>query len=140
MGKGVQIAIASFTVFAGILWLVVAQSQGEGTFRYYQNISEYLDGGAGEAEGVRGSQVHGFVEDGSIRKDLPAGYVEFVIHDREQARLAVRYDGIDIPDLFRDGAEVVVEGRFREGVFRADRILAKCPSKYEARREPSGAV
>ena len=40
------------------------------------------------------------------------------------------------PDMFKDGAEVVVEGRLQyhetETVFLADNLLAKCPSKFEA--------
>ena len=43
----------------------------------------------------------------------------------------MRYLGIDVPDLFRDGAEVVVEGRASQQAFEAQRVLAKCPSKYE---------
>ena len=33
------------------------------------------------------------------------------------------------------GAEVVVEGRFEDGRFLAQRVMAKCPSKYEAAPE-----
>jgi cytochrome c-type biogenesis protein CcmE len=47
--------------------------------------------------------------------------------------LAVRYLGIDVPDMFKDGAEVVVEGHFASGTFLAERVMAKCPSKYEAK-------
>ena len=43
---------------------------------------------------------------------------------------------LETPDLFKDGAEVVVEGRLvaSDGgsVFEADKIMAKCPSKFEA--------
>ena len=43
------------------------------------------------------------------------------------------------PDLFKDGAEVVVEGILSsagpDGVFHADKVLAKCPSKFEAAPE-----
>ena len=45
----------------------------------------------------------------------------------------MRYHGIDLPDLFADGAEVVVEGRASGTGFEAQSVLAKCPSKYEAK-------
>ena len=78
--------------------------------------------------------MHGFVVAGSISRDLAAGHVDFAIADRESPRrLAVRYHGIDVPDLFRDGAEVVVEGRSTAAGFDAQRVLAKCPSKYEVK-------
>jgi len=47
--------------------------------------------------------------------------------------LPVRFLGIDVPDLFKDGAEVVVEGHFASGTFLAEKVMAKCPSKYEAK-------
>ena len=137
MGKGVQIAIATTTVFAGLLWFASSQTAGEGTFRYYSTVSTYLErDGQSNGPSLQGDRVHGFVLDGSIYRDVDAGYVEFVIWDESTAKLPVHYAGIDVPDLFKDGAEVVVEGHLAEGMFRADRMMAKCPSKYEAREEP----
>jgi cytochrome c-type biogenesis protein CcmE len=50
--------------------------------------------------------------------------------------LEVVLASLETPDLFKDGAEVVVEGHMvaSDGgpVFEADKILAKCPSKFEA--------
>jgi len=52
--------------------------------------------------------------------------------------LPVVYASLETPDLFQDGAEVVVEGEIEgrgpHAVFRADNVLAKCPSKFEAKR------
>lgn len=132
MSKGAQIAVAVLSVFAGLAWLVSASSSGEGTFRYFENVSAFLET-TPEEPSRRSFRVHGFVVEGSIAKDLPNGHVDFTIEDpdHETARLSVRLLALDIPDLFKDGAEVVVEGRFEHGRFLADRVLAKCPSKYE---------
>lgn len=137
MSKGVQIAIAVVSVFAGIAWFTATQSAGEGTFRYYATVGDFLSQGAEhETQSRRGSRVHGFVLEGSIAKDLASGHVDFVLRGpAASGTLPVRYSGIDVPDLFADGAEVVVEGRMGEGLFLADRLMAKCPSKYEA-QEP----
>ncbi len=35
------------------------------------------------------------------------------------------------PDLFKDEAEVIVEGNFVNGIFRADQLQTKCASRYE---------
>ena len=140
MGKGSQIAIAVVTVFAGLAWLLGTQTDGTGTFRYYATVDNYLGERSEENGSARGSRVHGFVLAGSIDKNLPGGYVDFVIQDESEAQLPVRYEGIDVPDLFKDGAEVVVEGRLAQGVFVAERVMAKCPSKYEAREEPGAEV
>lgn len=35
------------------------------------------------------------------------------------------------PDLFKDGAEVIVTGQYVNGVFEADELQTKCASRYE---------
>jgi cytochrome c-type biogenesis protein CcmE len=52
------------------------------------------------------------------------------------AAMAVTFASLETPDLFKDGAEVVLEGRLVSGDgsqarFHADKLLAKCPSKFE---------
>lgn len=57
---------------------------------------------------------------------------------RNEAVLPVEYQGI-VPDTFRDCAGVTVRGSLRpDGVFIADEIVAKCPSKYEAATPVNG--
>ncbi len=139
MSKGLQIGIATLTIFAGVAWLLHASSGGEGTFRYYTSVSDYVNAGEVETVSGRGSRVHGFVLDGSILRDLPARHVDFVIADERGSKLPVRLMGVEVPDLFRGGAEVVVEGRRVGNRFVAVRVLAKCPSKYEEADGPSGS-
>ncbi len=57
----------------------------------------------------------------------------------EQESLAVVYRGL-LPDTFKEGSEVVIEGRWDSGLqhFRATTVLAKCPSKYEGADDPEG--
>ena len=55
----------------------------------------------------------------------------------EAAPLAVVYESLEVSDMFKDGAEVVLEGTLHSStggapVFRATNVLAKCPSKFEA--------
>ena len=66
--------------------------------------------------------------------------LEFEMNDGEGGRaLTVRYDK-EVPDTFVEDAEVVVKGALTpEGVFQADTLLAKCPSKYEAEIKQPGA-
>jgi cytochrome c-type biogenesis protein CcmE len=48
-----------------------------------------------------------------------------------QARVPVVYHG-SVPDLFKTGRDIVVEGTVRKGVFVAKpgSLITKCPSKY----------
>jgi cytochrome c-type biogenesis protein CcmE len=132
MSKGLQIAVCVLSVFVGIAWWLSAGGVGQGTFEYYKSVSDFQ---LAATDGNRMLRVHGFVVPGSIAKNLTAGHVDFAIHDHGGDALTVRYQGIDVPDLFGDGAEVVVEGRVEERRFLADRVMAKCPSKYEAAPE-----
>ena len=60
------------------------------------------------------------------------GAIRFAITDT-QNRLAVRFVGI-LPDLFREGQGVVVEGTLdAEGSFKADNVLAKHDETYMPR-------
>jgi len=64
-----------------------------------------------------------------------SGGLHFTLKDAKgsdnPARMAVRYAGT-VPDLFRVGREVVVEGTLRNGTFVAKpgTLSTKCPSKY----------
>ena len=131
MSKGLQIALATLSIFVGLVWILTRAGGQEGTFSYYSTVSEYVQAVERRDTSSRSTRVHGFVLTGSIQKDLPAGHVDFVIHDKTEATLTVRLLGIEVPDLFQDGAEVVVEGRLEGTRFVARRVLAKCPSKYE---------
>ena len=98
---------------------------------YYLSVSEFL---AQSSRATNGYRVNGLVEVGSIER-MPTGQdVRFVMTDGSET-LAVVYHGI-IPDTFVDEASVVVEGRLQDdGTFLAHKLLAKCPSKYEAADE-----
>jgi len=77
-------------------------------------------------------RLSGDVVAGTIRQSEP-GRIGFHIEDAERRnRLPVTYAGV-VPDIFKPGIQVVVEGKFGEnGTFEADRLTAKCPSKYQA--------
>jgi cytochrome c-type biogenesis protein CcmE len=44
-----------------------------------------------------------------------------------------------LPDTFKDGAQAIVDGDYSvDGGFRAEKIQAKCASKYQAAPAPAG--
>jgi len=134
MSKGLQVALGA-TLVAGLLgWYAVTNLGGEGTFRYYESLEDFRAVGMD----TRSSRVHGYVVLGSIERDMPARVVRFRVQNDpphagagEGDALSVVYESLEIPDLFKDGAEVVVEGRLAPGgEFHASNVLAKCPSKF----------
>jgi cytochrome c-type biogenesis protein CcmE len=53
------------------------------------------------------------------------------VADPTRRRLSVNYNGPK-PDLMRDEAQAIITGHLGEdGVFYADELLLKCPTKYE---------
>ena len=69
---------------------------------------------------------------GTPSGDAHAAGLHFRLRDvKGTATVPVVYRG-SVPDLFRTGRDVVVDGRLRNGVFVAvpDTLVTKCPSKY----------
>ena len=82
-------------------------------------------------------ELTGKVVDGSVRRE--GDRLRFAIRDREgEAAIPVTYTGT-VPDPFREGREVIVEGRVQGGTFVADRdsLITKCPSKFTEDKQPS---
>lgn len=79
-----------------------------------------------QPEGRR-MRIGGLVQDHSVIRDGKS--VTFVVTDLTQS-LPVTYSGI-LPDLFREGQGVVVEGKMGpDGRFQAAEVLAKHDEKY----------
>ncbi len=122
----IKMGIAVVVIVSAILYLVFAGF--EKSMVYYLTVSELKARGSEMyGEGVR---VSGNVEEGTIESNQMSMEHRFVITS-EGEKLPVLYRGIT-PDTFMEGVEVVVEGKYGpSGIFVAENLLAKCPSKYE---------
>ena len=119
-----KLVIGSLIIIATVAYLVYATAQGSAA--YYLTVAELFQNGPSN-ETVR---VAGFIADDSIRWQERDLLLAFEIGD-ESGSLPVLYQG-PRPDMFKDGAEVVIEGTYgQEGVFDAETLMLKCPSKYE---------
>ncbi len=95
---------------------------------FYRTPTEVL---TAPGERVR---LSGTVVPGSIVSDPGLGTVSFVVTDGTSS-VKVEYEG-PAPDTLKDEAEAVAEGRLgADGVFHAENLFARCPSKFEARGE-----
>ena len=80
-----------------------------------------------QAERIR---LGGLVADESIKLD-ENNYMSCNFDLQEgEAILRVHFVGVR-PDLFKNGAEVIAEGIYMNGVFEADILQTKCASRYE---------
>ena len=100
---------------------------------YYLTVDELL--ARGEAAYGEQTRVMGKVVDGSVEKARETNTIRFAMTSEGSMSVPVLYSGV-VPDAFKPGADVVVEGSMTpNGTFTADSLLVKCPSKYEARPE-----
>ncbi|HLZ59878.1 MAG TPA: cytochrome c maturation protein CcmE [Ktedonosporobacter sp.] len=122
--------LAGVAVLAAIIYLVYANTQASAV--YYMTVSELKHCTDCTTRSVR---VSGIVQAGSIVHDDQQQLVKFVVVDGAQT-LPVVYSGV-VPDIFRPGIQVVVEGRYPgQGSFQAQTLLAKCPSKFQSATPP----
>jgi len=124
--KGIQLTVALVVIAGGLVAL--AGVSFKQNLVYYLTVGEYLDQrGTLPPEGFR---VDGKVVQGSLVRASQGMGVSFEITDGDRT-MPVSYHR-ELPDTFKEGGEVVVEGTVGEnGVFEARSLLAKCPSKYE---------
>jgi cytochrome c-type biogenesis protein CcmE len=78
-------------------------------------------------------QVTGIVKEGSVER--VGATLTFILADNRSS-IEVTYFGV-YPSGFQEGNEVVVIGTLQDSVLQAEKVLVKCPSKYEELPEAS---
>jgi len=121
IGALVMMGAISYLIYAGI----------KETSVYYLTVSEASMMTSRPGEDFR---MEGKVQSGSIKTAENLLGAEFVITDSKKI-VRIKYAGA-LPDMFKDGADVVVQGGFdNSGLFLAHTLLTSCPSRYEASAE-----
>jgi cytochrome c-type biogenesis protein CcmE len=76
-------------------------------------------------------QVMGALEKGSSRYDIDAKTLHFTLVDEKtKAPLPVTYRDVK-PANFEEAVSIVAIGRYQGEAFHAEKLLVKCPSKYQ---------
>lgn len=132
--RGLRLVVVVGLLLAAVT-LLVAFSMKE-TMVYYVTVSELKEGDATLYS--RGLRVSGIVVEGSLVQSDTGLEATFRLSDGEDV-VPVSYGGI-LPDTFKEGEEVLVEGRYRrDGVFVASQVFTKCASKYEPEAPTEGS-
>lgn len=143
--------LGGFLILAAVVYLIVSSTQASA--EYFMTIQE-LNAKGQEVVG-KNLRVSGAVIGDTIQYDpqsltltftvahVPGDNAEVeaqgglaeVLHqavvDPNRARMSVVYKG-PMPDLLRDEAQAIMTGHLGDdGVFYADELLLKCPTKYE---------
>ena len=121
-------------VLVALFWIywVSVNPMDEKAMVKFISVQEVL-----QTENYERVRIGGIVEDGSIILSS-TNKLEVVFTLKEgDSFLPVEFIGTR-PDLFKNGAEVIVEGLYQEGSFHADILQTKCASRYEGDlRDPS---
>ena len=124
--KQTRFIVGGLIIVLVIGYLIVTSIQG--STAPYLTVSELRSRGSSIYE--RNVRVTGVIQGESIDWNAQELILKFEVAD-EGGHLPVVYNGLR-PDMFQDGAEAVVEGRYTEGgTFEAHNLVLKCPSKYE---------
>jgi len=117
--------IGGIIVFLAIGYLAYMGFESSAT--YYYTVSEFIErGNSSYSENVR---VKGQVAPGSVEQEAVGSVLRFTIIDGGEG-LPVAYQGV-VPDTFKVGSEVVVEGQLNSaGIFQAHTLMPQCPSRY----------
>ncbi len=102
---------------------------GFGLTAFQKTLTPYLT--FDEARKARGVvQVMGGLDKQSDRYDTSTQELSFDLLDDKGHRMPVVYRGIR-PGNFRDAISIVAIGRYQDGRIDAEKLLVKCPSKYQ---------
>ncbi len=126
-GRG-RLIIGGVLIFGALVYFAFLSFQGSTV--YYLTVDE-LQARGSAAYGEQ-NRVSGKLVPDSFVRDPQGTLASFALADTDgQYTLNASYDGV-VPDLFfNDHSEIIAEGSYSpEGVFHADQIIVKCPSKY----------
>jgi cytochrome c-type biogenesis protein CcmE len=147
----IKFIVGGLLIIAAVIYLIVSSTKANA--QYFLTVGELSDKGSEVMN--RDLRISGAVIGDSIQydshdltlrftvADIPGdnkeieeqGGLAAVLHqaviDPNRDRLAVEYSGPK-PDLLRDEAQAIMTGKLGDdGVFYADELLLKCPTKYE---------
>jgi cytochrome c-type biogenesis protein CcmE len=128
-GSNVKFFVAGGVIALAVAYLVMMGLQG--TTVYFLTVGELQ--AKGPAAQNQLFRVSGMLVPGTLVKDTSGIGIEFQIADPgNPTALPVVYRGGQVPDIMGDNIEIVAEGKLdAHGMFTANTVLAKCPSKLE---------
>jgi len=127
--RGSSRLVIGLLLFVGAFYLMVNSMMSGGA--YFLTVDEVQ---AAQQKGFlkpsRKVRIKGNVVHGTYQNQEGSSEHRFEVQG-EQHRVKVYYKGA-IPDVFKEGGEVVATGHFQEqDMLVATEVTAKCPSKYE---------
>ncbi len=150
-GGRTKFFIGGLLIIAAVVYLIISSTQSSA--QYFMTVDELL--AKGNSVAGRDLRISGAVMGDTIKYDpqtltltfeianVPGdnneitaqGGLAEVLHeavmDPNRSHLMIQYVGVK-PDLLKNEAQAIVTGRIgSDGVFHANELLLKCPTKYQ---------
>lgn len=126
----VKIVVGVLIIVAALIYLLISSYSDNAL--YYMTVKEL--GARGTIPAHEGLRINGTVAPSSIRWNADKIELRFKLAEGEDT-LRVLYRGV-APDQLAEAQQVVVEGKLAaKGELVATKILLKCPSKYEVKKQ-----
>jgi cytochrome c-type biogenesis protein CcmE len=122
----IKLAVAAVVIALAVTYLAMAGVKKG--WVYHMAVDAYVADNQFHNQRVR---LCGKVGEENLTSNPGRLTATFVLLGDAQS-VPVAYHGV-IPDLFKAGCEVIIEGQMDSaGVFKADLMMTKCASKYDA--------
>jgi len=100
-----------------------------GTTSFKSNLTPYVSFDEA-ASTMRKVQVAGGLVENSTEYLDETQELRFTMVEEDGDTLVVHYEGVK-PGNFEEAVQIVAVGKYGDGVFHAEQLLVKCPSKYQ---------
>jgi cytochrome c-type biogenesis protein CcmE len=100
-------------------------------FAFMSNASPYVTVAEAKARPSNNQHLSGDIVPGSVNIDYRGSKAQFQLKDAEGQLMSVTYSG-SIPSNMTTATKVVAVGGYKNGVFESEKLMLKCPSKYES--------
>lgn len=122
----IKMLIVGLVLIASVSYLAVAGVKSG--WVYYMHVDDFVQDADYQQRRVR---LFGLVDQEKFEVESAQLTATFDLRG-ESNSVTVHYQGI-VPDAFKPGGEVMVEGKLDDaGVFQADTLMTKCASKYQS--------
>ena len=113
-----------------LLIVLVVAFAGYAAWSFADSVTPYVGIDAAK-QATSTVQVKGLLDKSAPAPQMEGDNFVFTLQDEDTgSTLRVRYHGTK-PDQFDEAHHIVAIGKMQEGEFREDKLLIKCPSKYE---------
>ena len=104
---------------------------------FSDQVTPYVTFAQAKESGKR-VQIIGLPMNEQSRIDPRTGALHFSLREEETAdTIYVVYSEGPKPGNFEQADKIVVIGRYEDGIFNSERLLVKCPSKYQGQEDYS---